>query len=95
MRSEARAAQDDGTSCWARISVRDEGPGIGLRAFLEHAQHDGCAGSVRKAGELFQRLLSVDPASRTADQANQRGPLGARMPAVARGSSGRLPEHHL
>ena len=54
---------------------------------------------VGKAGQLVQRLLSVEAASRTADQANQRRPLGTRsMPAIARsgsGTGGCFPVRHL
>ena len=45
-----------------QLAAADERGRIGLRPFLQHAQHDRRAGRVGQTGQLVERLLGVDAA---------------------------------
>ena len=64
---------------------------IGLRALLQHAQHDLGARGLREAGELVERSLGVEPPGATGDQPDQRGALGSSYRAG--GCAGALCSH--
>ena len=49
--------------------------GVRLGTLLQHAQHHVCAGGVGQPGQLFERMLGIDPAAVSGNEPDQCGPL--------------------
>ena len=52
---------------------------VGLRALLQHAQHDLGAGGFGQAGELLERSLGLEPARPAGNQADERRALAVPL----------------
>ena len=65
------------------LAGAEKGRRIGLRALLQHAQHDLRAGRLREAGQFVERSLRFEPPRPAGDQADERRALAI---ALSRGS---------
>src|SRR5262249_26203993 len=63
------------------LSGAEKGRRIGLRAFLEHSQHDLSPGGFGEPGELVHRSLGAMPPDRARYQADERRALAPRYSA--------------